>query len=107
VPVGAVNAQEAPEPVCGEPDPIFLDPGLPGPGGLGLMPMLIDRAPTVPIVVLSASEDPDRIRRALQPGAAGFITKAAAGEEIRLALQAILNGDVYVPAGVLGTLNPA
>jgi DNA-binding NarL/FixJ family response regulator len=103
----AADAGEALGLVSSEPDLdlILLDLGLPGPGGLGIMPMLIDKAPTVPIIVLSAAEDPERIRSALQLGAAGFIHKAAGGEEIRMALRAISNGDLYVPGWMRGALD--
>ncbi|MDI1327733.1 MAG: response regulator transcription factor [Brevundimonas sp.] len=54
--------------------------------------------PTVPVVVVSASEDGATIARALAFGAAGFIPKSATLGEMVEALAAIRSGDVWAPA---------
>ncbi|RVA07127.1 response regulator transcription factor, partial [Mesorhizobium sp. M7A.F.Ca.US.001.02.1.1] len=60
--------------------------------------------PAVPLVVVSAHDDPATIRRALDLGASGFISKSASMEEIRSAVQSVLAGDIAAPVGVdLGT----
>ncbi|RUV44219.1 response regulator transcription factor [Mesorhizobium sp. M7A.F.Ca.MR.228.00.0.0] len=56
--------------------------------------------PAVPLVVVSAHDDPATIRRALDLGASGFISKSASMEEIRSAVQSVLAGDIAAPAGV-------
>lgn len=86
-------------------DLIFLDLALPGVGGLRVMPMLMEKAPTVPIAVLSASEDPRKVRSALELGAAGYIPKTTGGEEMRQALDMIMNGDIYLPSSMLSMLS--
>jgi DNA-binding NarL/FixJ family response regulator len=53
--------------------------------------------PATPLVVVSASEEPETIRRALALGAAGFIPKSADLEAMGLALAAILNGETWAP----------
>lgn len=54
--------------------------------------------PTVPVVVVSASEDGVTIARALAFGAAGFIPKSATLAEMIEALTAIRAGDSWAPA---------
>ncbi len=53
--------------------------------------------PTVPVVVVSASEDPATVRRALSFGASGFIPKSATLEAMVQALSAVLSGDTWAP----------
>ena len=53
--------------------------------------------PTVPVVVVSASEDASTVRRALAFGAAGFIPKSATLPTMVEALTSLLEGDVWAP----------
>lgn len=53
--------------------------------------------PTVPVVVVSASEDAGTIQRALAFGAAGFIPKSATLPTMVEALTSILDGNVWAP----------
>ncbi len=52
---------------------------------------------TVPVVVVSASEDAGTIRRALAFGASGFIPKSATLPEMVEALTAIMDGETWAP----------
>jgi DNA-binding NarL/FixJ family response regulator len=54
--------------------------------------------PTVPVVVVSASEDGATIARAMAFGAAGFIPKSATLAEMIEALTSIRAGDAWAPA---------
>ena len=56
--------------------------------------------PSVPVIVVSASDDPAVIRRAIHFGAAGFIPKSSTIAEIGTALSHVLDGDIWVPEGV-------
>src|SRR5690606_2258434 len=49
---------------------------------------------------ISAHDDPATIRRALDLGASGFISKSASMEEIREAVQTVLDGDIAAPVGI-------
>ncbi len=53
--------------------------------------------PTVPVVVVSASEDGATVRRALSFGASGFIPKSATLDAMVQALTAVLAGDTWAP----------
>lgn len=55
--------------------------------------------PSVPIVVISASQTPGVAARAIEFGAAGFIPKTADMDTLCEALEAVLEGDVWVPDG--------
>jgi DNA-binding NarL/FixJ family response regulator len=87
-----------------EPDLVFLDLAMPGARGFSALIDLRGRFATVPIVVVSATDEPGAIRRALTLGASGYIPKSTAAEAIRGAVQAVLAGEVWVPDEVdLGT----
>ena len=53
--------------------------------------------PSVPVVVVSASEDGSTVRRALSFGASGFIPKSATLDAMVEALSAVLAGDTWAP----------
>jgi DNA-binding NarL/FixJ family response regulator len=80
-------------------DLVLLDLTMPGAAGLSGLISLRGMHATVPLVVVSAHDDAQTIRRALQLGASGFISKSASMEEIRGGVDAVLGGGVTVPAG--------
>lgn len=81
-------------------DLVLLDLKMPGVQGLSGLMFLRAQYPAVPIAIVSASDEPHIIRRALDLGASGFIPKSLAVEEMRRAVAAILEGGVWAPEGV-------
>lgn len=81
-------------------DLVLLDLSMPGASGLSGLISLRGIHPTVPMVVVSAHDDPVTIRRSLDLGASGFISKSASMEEIRRAVLTVLAGDIAAPVGV-------
>ncbi|MFC7047810.1 response regulator transcription factor [Emcibacter nanhaiensis] len=53
--------------------------------------------PSVPIIVVSASEEPEIIARAIEFGASGFIPKSSSLEQMSSAIDAIMQGDIWTP----------
>ena len=80
-----------------EPDVIVLDLMLPGINGMAFLGVLRKRYPSLPVVILSALDDPDTVARAMRQGASGFVPKSSSGEELLDALRAVLAGTVFVP----------
>ncbi len=78
-------------------DLVLLDLGLPGTSGLGLIGTLHERFPSLPVVVLSAHEDPESIRHAIAAGAMGFVPKSAHTRVLIEVLRQVLEGNVSVP----------
>lgn len=81
-------------------DLVLLDLKMPGVQGLSGLMFLRAQYPAVPIAVVSASDEPHIIRRALDLGASGFIPKSLAVEDMRKAIAAILEGGVWAPEGL-------
>ena len=84
---------------------LLLDLSMPGMNGFAGLVTLRATYPDVPIVVVSASEEPGLIRRAIEFGAAGYIPKSLPVATIGEALRAVLAGDIWAPAAA-GDLPP-
>ncbi|HTZ00033.1 MAG TPA: response regulator transcription factor [Rhodocyclaceae bacterium] len=78
-------------------DLILLDLMLPGTSGMALLGVLRKRYPAVPVVILSALDEPDTVTRALRQGAAGFVPKSSSTEVMLDALRQVLAGEVFLP----------
>jgi DNA-binding NarL/FixJ family response regulator len=81
-------------------DLVLLDLSMPGASGLSGLISLRGVHAEVPMVVVSAHDDPETIRRALELGASGFISKSASMEDIRKAVQTVLDGGISAPGGI-------
>jgi DNA-binding NarL/FixJ family response regulator len=84
----------------GEVDVILLDLTMPGARGFSGLMYLRAQYPSVPVIVVSANDDPAAIRRSIQFGASGFIPKTLGVEEMRVAISRIINGGVWTPPDV-------
>ena len=80
-------------------DLILLDLALPGVDGFVGLDILRRRFPTVPVVVVSAFDDPPTVRRVMHLGASGFIPKSFSGQEVLDAVRRVLAGDLFHPPG--------
>ena len=81
-------------------DLVLLDLTMPGAAGLSGLISLRGIHASVPMVVVSAHDDAQTIRRALELGASGFISKSASMEEIRTGVETVLAGGITAPAGM-------
>ena len=84
----------------GEVDLILLDLSMPGVRGFSGLMYLRAQYPGVPIVVVSANDDPAVIRRCMDLGTSGFIPKTLGIEEIRIAVERVLDGGIWTPPDV-------
>lgn len=87
-------------------DVVFLDLGLPGASGLATLQTLARLRPTLPVIVVSATEDPDQVREAFAAGALGYVPKSASSETLLTALDLVLRGELFVPSLVLRRAPP-
>lgn len=75
---------------------VLLDLSMPGMDGLAGLQLMRRQAPDVPVVVVTASEDPRHVRRAMEMGARGYITKTGSSESMLDGLRTVLAGGIYV-----------
>ena len=84
----------------GEVDLVLLDLTMPGVRGFSGLIYLRAQYPSVPIVVVSANDDPTVIRRCMDFGASGFIPKTLGIEPMRAAIARVLEGGVWTPPDI-------
>ena len=84
----------------GEVDLVLLDLTMPGARGFSGLMYMRAQYPGVPVIVVSANDDPAAIRRCMEFGASGFIPKTLGIEAMRAAISRILGGGVWTPPDV-------
>ena len=82
-------------------DLLLLDLNMPGAHGFSALVHLRALHPQLPIVVVSAREEPAVMRRALDHGAIGFIPKSADAKTLGEAISSVLEGDRWAPPAAL------
>jgi two-component system response regulator NreC len=93
----AGNAQDAVfETRAQQPDVVVLDVVMPGESGIEVLPKLLKESPDTKVLVLSMQDDPRYVREAFAAGAAGYVLKEAADEEVVSAVREIAAGGRYV-----------
>ncbi len=83
-----------------EVDLILLDLTMPGVRGFSGLMYLRAQYPSVPVMIVSANDDPAVIRRCMDFGASGFIPKTLGVEVMRQAIATVLNGGLWTPPDV-------
>ena len=76
---------------------ILLDLHMPGAHGFSGLIYLSAHHPQIPVIIVSAHESSDIIRRALDHGVAGFLPKSSSPEQIAEAIDKVLAGDLWLP----------
>lgn len=82
-------------------DLAVVDLGMPGTVGCAHILNLRERFPALPVIVLSACEDAGMVRRLLDAGVRGFISKTDSSDIMLAAVQLVLSGGIYVPPLIL------
>jgi len=80
------------------PDVILLDVSMPHVSGLESMRQLREHDVQSRVIVLTMHADPELAVEALRAGASGFVLKESSGEELMMALDAVLGGSTYLAA---------
>jgi DNA-binding NarL/FixJ family response regulator len=85
-------------------DVVVLDISLPGRGGVDALRDMKRLRPAVPVLVLSMHAEEHYALRALRAGAAGYVNKEGAAEELAGAVRKVLMGGTHVSARLAETL---
>jgi DNA-binding NarL/FixJ family response regulator len=78
-------------------DLILLDLSMPGTTGLSGVIRIRKTFPKIPVVIVSAHQDPQIISAALSLGVAGYILKSASKQDLAQSIGEVLRGAVCVP----------
>lgn len=84
----------------GDADLLLMDLHMPGTTGLSGLAYVCGHYPALPVMMVSANDDPAVIRRAIDDGAAGFIPKSVDAETIIKAIHSVLEGETWIPGSV-------
>jgi len=77
-------------------DLIILDISLPDENGISVLQNIKILFPQLPILILSNHDEKLFAKRSLKLGAAGYLTKSTAPEELSIAIKTILGGKTYI-----------
>lgn len=86
------------------PDVVLMDINMPGIGGLETTRRLVQRLPQVKVIVVSMHLEEPYPSRMLAAGAAGYISKDSAADEVIAAIRRVYSGGHYVAADVAGNM---
>ncbi|MGE5185731.1 MAG: response regulator [Acidobacteriota bacterium] len=77
-------------------DAVVLDLSMPGRSGIDLLAEIKHRHPKLPVLVMSLYGEEQFAVRALRAGAAGYLTKSAASEQLIAAFERVVRGGRYI-----------
>ena len=83
-------------------DLVLLDLHLGDANGFDVLSEFREGYPSLPVVVISASDRSSDVIRAIDMGAMGFVPKRSTNETLFEALHMVMSGGIYVPAMSLG-----
>ena len=86
------------------PDVVLLDIRLPGINGIEVCRRLTRDHPDVRVLMVSAYDEDEYVRGALEAGAAGYLSKTAPGKELVQAVRAVAGGTSVLQSGMTARL---
>lgn len=86
-----------------KPDIVIMDISMPGIGGFAAISRICLRDPTARILVFSVHEEAMYVKKAMEAGAKGYITKRSAPDIMITAAVKIAQGETYIEAGLIAT----
>ena len=75
----------------------MIDLFMPDTDGFSFLRKLCNSYPELPVIVLSASENPHHVVKSLDSGAVGYIQKSASKAVMVSAIKLVLSGGIYIP----------
>ena len=91
-----------------KPDILLMDLSMPNMGGIEATRQLSQSEPKVRVLILTVHEDESLLKEVIRVGAAGYIIKRAAQEDLIHAIRVVSRGDLYIhPAMTRALFNDA
>lgn len=84
----------------GQWDVVLLDVSMPGKNGIDTLKQIKDERPKLPVLVLSMYPEDQYAVRLLKAGAAGYLTKESAPEQLVTAIRTVAAGRKYINPAV-------
>jgi DNA-binding NarL/FixJ family response regulator len=89
------------------PNVVLTDITMPGLDGLAAAERILSIEPDTRVIFVSVHADPVLVERSLQTGAAGYVLKVAAGEDLLPAVRSAVRGERFVSALPSGAAGPS
>lgn len=86
-------------------DLVLLDLNLPGADGFSALISLRNKAPSIPVVIVSSTDHVDVVRESFSHGAMGYLPKSSSQEVMQNAIRLVMSGSTYIPTEALGTFS--
>lgn len=86
------------------PDIVIMDISMPNINGIDATRIIMQDSPQVGVIILSMLGTADHVYHALQAGVRGYLLKESAGREVKDAVQAVFNGDMYFSRPITHTI---
>lgn len=80
---------------------VLLDLFMPGAKDFDLLIHICNNYPDIPVIIISAAEAPEYMRKSIDLGASGFIPKSAPMEIMLSAIQLVKSGGIYIPVDMM------
>lgn len=77
------------------PDVVLMDMNMPELNGLETTKIMVERYPSVKVIMLTMHDSSDYIQRLIKAGANGYVLKNTGKEELKLAIETVHAGDSY------------
>lgn len=79
-----------------QPDVVLMDIILPNMSGIEALQTIHAEYPDIEVIILSSFVDDDKVRQAIQMGAAGYLMKDVDPAELAIAIHATRRGEIYL-----------
>ena len=89
-----------------DPDVVLLDLNMPGMTGLAATELMLEKRPGTRILILTMHDSPEYIATALSHGASGYVLKDVPTDEIKTAIDSVMQGKQYLCTGTASSLKP-
>lgn len=86
-------------------DLVLLDLNLPGADGFSCLVTIRRKAPSVPVVIVSSTDQVDIVRESFSYGAMGYLPKSSSQEVMKNAIRLVMSGSSYIPTEALGAID--
>ena len=77
-------------------DIVLMDIIMPGLNGIDALKIIKVQHPTVPVLMVSALSEVIYVKKSIEAGAAGFVNKENAYEELIIAIRKVVAGDIFI-----------
>ncbi len=88
-------------------DLVILDLKMPGMNGLGGFEVVRDKFPNNRVALMSGVAESEDIEKALNMGAVGYFPKTLSGKALLIAIQNVINGEIFIPKGEKAQFMPS